>query len=373
MKNSALRFILCAAVAMILSLNALAQTELGQIKAARLEGEVLRELKDGTHVALKDGEILIETDVVITGKSSSVVLVFMNGSTVKLGPESRLGIDVFRMDPFADDVKEMKMSAMKEEPTKSKTALNLSYGEMVGDVKKLNPSSSYSIKTPVGAAGIRGTIFRIVFRPDPSGKAFFTVSTAEGRVVMQGVSTVDIPIVEGKEVVVEIDVPAAPATPGGTPAPATPDIKTQDIPAATKELIASEAQSIAVVIELTTFVPADTKAAEEKKAAEDKAAAEKAAEEKAAAEKKAAEEKAAAEKAAEEKAAADKAAADKAAADKAAADKAAADKAATDKAAADKAAADQAAANQATADKKGSTEPPLPQPVLPTLTQGAGS
>ena len=252
MKNSALRITLCAALAIFLSLNAVAQTQLGKIKSARVEGDVQKVLKNGTSAALKNGDELFESETVKTGKGSSIVLVFENGSSVKLGADSSLAIDEFKIDPLSAPV---DLSSLKAEPTVSKTSLNLAYGEMVGAVKKLNieKGSSYSIKTPVGAAGIRGTIFRIVFRPDSTGKAFFTVSTAEGFVVMTGVTTQTIPIGAGKEVVVIIDIPNPTPTPG-TPPPA-PVIKTQDIPAATATLITAAATSISQVLQTTTFTP----------------------------------------------------------------------------------------------------------------------
>lgn len=252
MKNSALRITLCAALAIFLSLNAVAQTQLGKIKSARVEGDVQKVLKNGTSAALKNGDELFESETVKTGKGSSIVLAFENGSSVKLGADSSLAIDEFKIDPLSAPV---DLSSLKAEPTVSKTSLNLAYGEMVGAVKKLNieKGSSYSIKTPVGAAGIRGTIFRIVFRPDSTGKAFFTVSTAEGFVVMTGVTTQTIPIGAGKEVVVTIDIPNTTPTPG-TPPPA-PVIKTQDIPAATATLITAAATSISQVLQTTTFTP----------------------------------------------------------------------------------------------------------------------
>ncbi len=251
MKNSALRFILCAAVAIILSLNASAQTQVGQIKAAKIEGDVLKLNKDGTSTPVHANDALTESDVITTGKGASVVLVFMNGSSVKLGADSRLAIDEFKVDPLAEDVDMSKLTRDSAETAKSsKTALNLSYGELVGDVKHLNTSSTYSIKTPVGAAGIRGTIFRIVFRPDANGKAFFTVSTLEGLVVVQGVTNQEIPIANGKEVVVEINVPD---TPGGTAAP--PVIVTQDIPPATATLINAASQTITQTVKDATFTP----------------------------------------------------------------------------------------------------------------------
>ncbi len=250
MNISTFRFLFGAFVAIALSLNSWAQTQVGQIKAARVENQVSKQLADGSTALVKNGDSLTEKDIIITGEGASVVLVFMNGSSIKLGANSRLAIDEFKMDPLAEDI---NTASLKAEPSVSKTTLNLAYGEMVGDVKKLNTSSTYSIKTPVGAAGIRGTIFRIVFRPASNGKAYFTVSTAEGRVVMQGVTTSEIPIVAGKEVVVTIDVPTDKST---TAAP--PVVVTQDIPPATAALIVTATQHIAETIQQTTFTPPPT-------------------------------------------------------------------------------------------------------------------
>lgn len=239
--STLLRFLSCAFVASALSLAAQAQTELGSIKAARVQGEVLRLAADGTSVPLKDGELVTEADIVTTGKGASVVLVFGNGSSVRLGAESRLAIEEFKMDPLDQPI--TNPSALTEEPNKSKTTLNLSYGEMVGDVKKLSTSSSYSIKTPVGAAGIRGTIYRIVFRPDSNGKAFFQIQTAEGLVVMEGVTNTDVPVAEGKEVVVEID----------TANPENPVVQSKDIPPADAAAIRAAAQELTQTMQNSTI------------------------------------------------------------------------------------------------------------------------
>lgn len=237
--STVLRFLCCAFVASALSLTALAQTELGSIKAARVQGEVLKLAADGTSAPLKDGDLVTEADTVTTGKGASVVLVFGNGSSVRLGADSRLAIEEFKMDPLDQPIS--NPAALTEEPNRSKTTLNLSYGEMVGDVKKLNTAggSSYNIKTPVGAAGIRGTIYRIVFRPDSNGKAFFQIQTAEGLVVMEGVTNTDVPVAEGKEVVVEID----------TANPQNPVIESKDIPPADAAAIRTAAQELAQALQ----------------------------------------------------------------------------------------------------------------------------
>src|SRR5688572_16189019 len=186
------RLLFCTfAATTFLAVGAFAQTAAGQIRAAKVEGQVTRIQANGATTPLKNGDSLTETDAVLTGKNSSVVLVFANGSSVKVGADSRLGIDEFKMDPLDEEI---KPSELKEEKSVSQTKLNLAYGEMVGSVKKLNTASGYSVKTPVGAAGIRGTVFRVVFRQGADGKASFTVSTAEGKVVMQGVTSSEIPV-----------------------------------------------------------------------------------------------------------------------------------------------------------------------------------
>ena len=233
--STLLRFLSCAFVASALSLAANAQTELGNIQAARVQGEVLKLAADGTSVPLKDGDLLTEKDTVTTGKGASVVLIFGNASTVRLGSESRLAIDEFKMDPLDEPLGDI--SSRTTEPNRSKTALNLSYGEMVGEVKKLNTAngSTYSVNTPVGAAGIRGTIYRIVFRPSSDGKAFFQIQTAEGLVVMEGVANIEnVEIPQDKEVVVEID----------TDKPEEATVKTGDIPPADAAAIRTAAQEL---------------------------------------------------------------------------------------------------------------------------------
>ena len=47
------------------------------------------------------------------------------------------------------------------DPSKSKTLLELDYGQLDGHVKKLTKESSFNIKTALGTAAIRGTKFRI--------------------------------------------------------------------------------------------------------------------------------------------------------------------------------------------------------------------
>lgn len=348
----------------------------GHIVAAKVTGRVTAtNLTDKTSRDLKNNDILFQNYVVATGAGASVILVFSNGATLNIGSESVLSIDEYLQDPLD---KEVALADLKEEPSSSITKLNLSRGELVGNVKHLHEDkgSSFTVNTPVGAAGIRGTTFRIVFRPDSTGRVFFTLSTAEGKVLLQGATAMTtatatnaVSVDTGKEVVFNVEVKVDTTTNTVTVTTPPKMEAATNISAESKTALATASSQIAdvasaLIIATTQQATADAAAAKAAqdaaaaKAAADKAAAEKAAAEKEAAEKAAAE-KAAAEKAAAEKAAADKAAADaKAAADKAAADaQAAADKAAADaKAAADKAAADAAASKAAAAAAKAAAD-----------------
>jgi hypothetical protein len=177
------RFLFCFAAALFVALQASAQTQAGAIKAVRITGEVFRVDAAGAKTPVKEGHALIETDTIETGAGAGVVLVFMNGSSVKLAENSRLAIEEFKMDPLAENI---SVASLKDEPGVSKTRLNLAYGEMVGNVKKLKSASQFDVKTPVGAAGIRGTTFRILLRFEANGQVAFQLSTSEGRVVFTG-------------------------------------------------------------------------------------------------------------------------------------------------------------------------------------------
>jgi hypothetical protein len=178
-----------------------------QIKAARVVGKVNVTHAQGIGVELHNNDPLVEGDVVDTAVNSSVVLVFSNGSTVSIEQNSRVSVDTFTQDPFAADV---KLSQAKEEPSISHTKLKMTYGELVGNVKHLNGASTFEVDTPVGAAGIRGTTFSIVYRPAGNGQAFFTLCTASGTVIFQG--TTGAPLTVGADQQVNIQVTVDPTT-----------------------------------------------------------------------------------------------------------------------------------------------------------------
>ncbi|HYC70893.1 MAG TPA: FecR family protein [Opitutaceae bacterium] len=243
-----LRFLFGAVVASFLTLSAAAQMPNGMIKAARVEGVVTKTTATG-EVEIKNGDLLVTSDVIQTGEKGSVVLVFQNGSTVRIAPGSKLRIDKFLMDPLADPA---SVANATEEASPSQTELNLEFGEIVGNVKKLKGQSNYTIKTPVGAAGIRGTTFRIVFRPTGDGRAFnFQVTTAEGLVVFEGTSAgsgAPVEIGADQEIVVTVVVENGNAQ-------ITGPVQTQQISAEAQQQIQQVVEQVTQAVQQTDFTP----------------------------------------------------------------------------------------------------------------------
>ncbi len=177
----------------------------GQIIAARVQGTVTSIAKPGSSgVSLKDGDAVEEEATIVTGAGASVILVFSNGATVDLAGDSRLKINEFLQDPFSSD---LKASEIKQETGTSVTRLYLTKGELVGRVAHLNvdQGSEFTIKTPVGAAGIRGTFFKQIFRPDSHQKAFVSVETFEGLIVVTGLASGPVEIPAGRKFETTVD------------------------------------------------------------------------------------------------------------------------------------------------------------------------
>ena len=239
------------------------------ILVAKVTGDVRKSL-DGQSVALRNGDKVEQRAKVNTANNASVVLAFSNGATLRLEQDSELVIEEYLQDPFTSAV---KVSEMKKEPSKSRTRLGLNRGELVGDVKPLDHAggSSFTVQTPVGAAGIRGTIFRIVFRPNGTGQAFFTLSTAVGNVAFtqgteggaaqtpgaaataQGVAGVPVP--QGQEIMITVDVTQN--AQGQLVVTAPPTVTgSSNITAGNNAVALETAGAIALAVQQTVFTPA---------------------------------------------------------------------------------------------------------------------
>ncbi len=232
----------------------------GMIKALRVRGTVSATVKaTNVRTVLTDNAEISQGSTVTTAPGASVVLSFSNGASVNLGTDSSLDIEQFTQDAFSGTLSAATITA---EPTTSTTKLRLTKGELVSKVAKLNAAggSTFTVNTPVGAAGIRGTTFRIVYRINPAtGQALFSLTTTEGSVNMAllatgAVATAPVDVAAGTEIAVTANIDAAGNVTVTLPSGATTVIAT-NVSTATNAEIAASASVIAQAVANVVITP----------------------------------------------------------------------------------------------------------------------
>jgi hypothetical protein len=133
-----------------------AEMVVGNVRVIKVTGSSAQLLTAaGKKTPLKEGVFIQQGSKILTGRDSTVSLVFENGSSVQVEPSSQFSIDQFVQDPFSSDNLDYK--SIDKAPTRSVTKLSISEGEMIFNVAKQKSGSTFDITTPVGVAGIRGT------------------------------------------------------------------------------------------------------------------------------------------------------------------------------------------------------------------------
>jgi hypothetical protein len=115
----------------------------------------------------------LDPGATITTGPDSVVYLNINGlsSSVRIQADTTLAIP--QMD---------RIGAARQGDTE--TTLDLKMGTILGQVKKVSGNSEYTIKTPHGVAGIRGTDFEVDTKQLPDGKWMSTFTSVQGTVIV---------------------------------------------------------------------------------------------------------------------------------------------------------------------------------------------
>lgn len=227
----------------------------GRIVVAKVVGSVsATNLADRSARDLKENDVITEKYTVNVGAASSTILIFSNGSAVNLQENSSLVISEFLQDPFSTPY---AMTTATEEPTTSVTNLNLQKGEVVCNVKKLHTKgpggSTFQVKTPVGAAGVRGTTFSVRYVPaaDGTGRGTYTLSVTEGEVALTDTAGTVTVVTSGREVAISVTLAVDPVT-GETTVAEIVSIEVMDIPVERQNAINQAAAEVAQVSETVT-------------------------------------------------------------------------------------------------------------------------
>ena len=133
----------------------------GNILIVGLEGDIkffdnLGTLLDGKEFGV--GSSFPINHVAETGSESKAVFLLSNGTLMTVDQNAKMKISQYDQVPFEAKWKGIK--DFTEEPSKSEVNIDLD-GALIVKTKKLNKNSSFSINSPVGTAGIRGTEFQM--------------------------------------------------------------------------------------------------------------------------------------------------------------------------------------------------------------------
>jgi hypothetical protein len=171
------KFIATAVALGLATTTALAQADMvvGNVRAVSVTGTAFQDTKKGQSIRLKEGDFLNQGSTVRTSGDARVILLFDNGSTIEVRPDTRFSIDEFLIDPL--DTESIDYRSIKNEPTRSLTRVTVPQGNIITKTPKLNRGSSYDIGTPLGTAGIRGTVVNILVTRQAS-----TFVVTEGRI-----------------------------------------------------------------------------------------------------------------------------------------------------------------------------------------------
>ena len=96
-----------------------------------------------------------------TGKTGSVSLLFSNGTLITIKPGSRFYLRTYKqLEGIVEGA--LDPGKLEEEPTQSELSGHLDYGNLIVKAPKLKKGSSMKLTSPLGVAGIRGTMFQLM-------------------------------------------------------------------------------------------------------------------------------------------------------------------------------------------------------------------
>lgn len=180
--NNILRFLVTGVAGAFVALSAaVAELAPGALTAGSVSGNVTYATAGSSEFKpLVAGAALTQGSTVKTGANSSATIVFSSGSSAAIGADSTIELTKFEQEAFSGPI------PTKGEPSVSVTEIKVVNGTVAAKVNKLKKGSSYTVNSPVGAAGVRGTTFNVSFN---ASTGQLTVSTIEGLVVLTATAT----------------------------------------------------------------------------------------------------------------------------------------------------------------------------------------
>lgn len=194
-------------------------TRPGQLAITSVSGEVAVTMGGQRRVAKVDDRVRVDATVA-AGRKSLASLTFSNGVVLQLGPESEIVVEELLQAPYAGSV---KLEALKEEPSVSRTQVRLVRGELRLAVKPLQVArgSAFVVTMPAGYARVDAGTFYAMVRMTDVGLGICAIELERGGGELELVGTKPAPIPVGRRLTFAVEVDRA-----------TGDVKVGEMPPA---------------------------------------------------------------------------------------------------------------------------------------------
>jgi hypothetical protein len=174
----------------------------GKIQTDVTVGEVYTLDTKAKPVRVIPGQYYEQGSTFSTKEDSTIQLVFSNGATLLLNPNTTVVVRTFKQVPINLPAPG-KYLEVDREPSPSVTEIIVEKGKVVGEVRKLNSQSSYTIRTGVGIVKIKGTIYTVAYTEDVAkGAGNIDTSCVRGSVdlTLFGSNSGAVPVEAGKRI-----------------------------------------------------------------------------------------------------------------------------------------------------------------------------
>lgn len=176
-----MRSYLSIGISLLLVSQAFAAMQKGVVEVATLKGPSNLINSKQQKAPLTRGLTFQEGNRVETLEKSVAELILSNGSTLSVNPGTLMEVKTFSQvsSPLIVPGKFAQLSA---EPSASIVQIEVYRGKIDGEVRKLNPNTQYTIKTPVGLVRVRGTVLSVAYVEGRDGKGRMQVKCTTGSV-----------------------------------------------------------------------------------------------------------------------------------------------------------------------------------------------
>ena len=169
-----------------------------------VEGDAtIYNIKDDFEVTLTAksvGKKIDPKSIIKTEKNGTLGLLFSNGTLLTIKPGSRFFLREYTQKIIsADNLPDP--SKLEEEPSQSTLLAHLDFGELVVKVPKLKKGSTMNVTSPLGTAGIRGTMFQMMaVRNEITGDIMGGVNLISGDIQFTNTNGVQTDLFSGQSI-----------------------------------------------------------------------------------------------------------------------------------------------------------------------------